>query len=226
MKSKKDIPMIVLMSATAVAVLVTGILYRQPFFRMIPLFVSLFVGALQSRANRHAALIGGINSILYAIVFFTIGIYASAVYALAFSFPVQLVTFILWSKNKYKSTTHFKKLSGRARLLIALAFTVVTVGVIFLLDKVGSLYSVVDSVSSMLGILVSLLTMLAYVEYTYLMIPSGVIGGILCAMTMRNDPGQITYVIFSVYSLICVTKAYFSVKKFYAEENSHKENAQ
>ena len=53
MKDKKKI---IIIAITGVAILVTGILYKQEFFLMIPLFVSLFVMAFQSEANRIGAL--------------------------------------------------------------------------------------------------------------------------------------------------------------------------
>ena len=51
---------------TGIAILVTGILCKQEFFLMIPLFISLFVMAFQSEANRLGSLMGSMNSLLYA----------------------------------------------------------------------------------------------------------------------------------------------------------------
>ena len=79
-----------------------------------------------------------------------------------------------------------------------------------------------DSLTSLLGILISILTMLAFIEYTWLMLPSGVLGIALHIATMKTYPEQITYVIFSVYSLICVTAQFFRVRKLYARQQ--KEN--
>ena len=51
---------------TGIMITLTGVLSHQSVLRMIPLYVSLAVGILQSRANRYANLIGGINALLYA----------------------------------------------------------------------------------------------------------------------------------------------------------------
>jgi len=43
---------ILIIALTGAAILVAGILCKQEFFLMLPLFVSLFVMAFQSEANR------------------------------------------------------------------------------------------------------------------------------------------------------------------------------
>lgn len=70
-----------LLGVTAVGLIVTWIAFGQTPLRMLPLFVSLVVGMLQAGANRYACLIGGINSIIYTIVYLMLGIYGSAAQA-------------------------------------------------------------------------------------------------------------------------------------------------
>ena len=65
--------MYILLGATAVGITVTGIVFGQDFVRMIPLYVSLFVMLLNSRANRLGLLLGSINSILYALIYYYYG---------------------------------------------------------------------------------------------------------------------------------------------------------
>ena len=59
----------ILMPITAVAITITGIIWKQSFIRILPLYISLTVMLLQSRANRYAPLIGGLNSILYIFTY-------------------------------------------------------------------------------------------------------------------------------------------------------------
>ena len=40
---------LILMGITCVLITVTGILFKQSFFRILPLYVSLIIGFLQSR---------------------------------------------------------------------------------------------------------------------------------------------------------------------------------
>lgn len=215
---KQNIVRSIFMLVTAILITVTGILYGQSFLRILPLYISLFVGALQSRANRYASLLGGVNSILYAVVYWLLGLYASAGYALFFSFPVQVATFIRWQRHKYGTSTEFRRMSGKLRLLVVGAFLLSFLGMGFVLRLAGSSYQLLDNLTSLLGILISILTMFAYIEYTWLMLPSGVISICLHLATMVDHPAQITYLIFSLYSLICVTQQFFRVRRLYAEQ--------
>ena len=68
---------------TGVAILVSGIYFKQEFFLMIPLFVSLFVMSFQSEANRVGSLIGAINAVIYTVAYLYMGVYVSAALFLA-----------------------------------------------------------------------------------------------------------------------------------------------
>ena len=207
------------MAVTAILITVTGIWFHQSLIRILPLYVSLVVGILQSRANRYASLLGGMNSILYALVYIYLGLYASAGYAILFSFPLQIMTFILWSRRKQGESTRFRKMSWRCRAAVLLGYLACFVILRAVLQAAGSNYQLLDNLTSLTGILISALTMFAFVEYTWLMLPSGILSIVLNLSTMQTNPEQITYVIFSFYSIICVSIQFFRVRKLYAEQN-------
>lgn len=220
--NKNTVVSLVLIAVTFVGITVTGILYGQSPLRILPLYISLVVGLLQAGANRYASLLGGINSILYTIVYFLLGLYASAWYALFFSCPIQIATFIRWSRNTYGQSTVFRKMTAKQRLLTVVLF-IASFGVLYvILRALGSSYQILDITTSLLGILISILTMLAYVEYSWLMLPSGLISIILHITMMAEYPAQITYLVFSLYSMVCVTRGFFRVRKLYAEQNAKK----
>jgi len=215
---KQNAPRLCLMGITAILITVTGIIFRQSFIRILPLYISLVIGLLQSRANRFAPLLGGFNSILYSIVYIYLGLYASAGYAILFSCPVQLLTFARWSKNRYKESTEFRSMTWGWRIAVALGYGAAVTALCMILNAAGSSYSLLDSLSSMLGILASILMMFAFVEYTWLMLPSGIITICLDISVAAAHPEQITYVIFAFYSMICTTIGFFKVRKLYAEQ--------
>ena len=172
MKSTKKIIII----ATGIAILVAGVLCKQEFFLMIPLFVSLFVMAFQSDANRLGPLIGSINSIIYTAAYIYMGVYASAASAILFSFPIQLMTFFRWKKNAYKKTAIFRKMTTKMRIFWCVLFLVawgILAGVFMHLDYE---YAILDSCTLLFGFVIPVLTMLAYIEYTYLWIVQCVLG--------------------------------------------------
>lgn len=217
--TKDHLPRLCLMAVTAILITVTGIWFHQSLIRILPLYVSLVVGILQSRANRYASLLGGMNSILYALVYIYLGLYASAGYAILFSFPLQIMTFILWSRRKQGESTRFRKMSWRCRAAVLLGYLACFVILRAVLQAAGSNYQLLDNLTSLTGILISALTMFAFVEYTWLMLPSGILSIVLNLSTMQTNPEQITYVIFSFYSIICVSIQFFRVRKLYAEQN-------
>ena len=85
--------------ATAALITAAGLYFHQDFFRILPLYVSLFVLIFSAKVNRYAFLIGGLNSILYAAVYFAYGLYGMAVYAFVFSFPIQMLSFFCWKNH-------------------------------------------------------------------------------------------------------------------------------
>lgn len=58
-----------LIGITFVLITITSAMYSEDVFVIVPLYVSLGVMFLQSRANRYAFLLGGINALLYATVY-------------------------------------------------------------------------------------------------------------------------------------------------------------
>jgi nicotinamide riboside transporter PnuC len=216
---------IVIIALTGVAILVAGILTKQQFFLMIPLFVSLFVMAFQSEANRVGALIGSINSLIYTAAYIYMGVYASAASSLLFSFPVQLMTFFRWKKNAYKKTVVFRRMSTKVRVLASLGFVALWIALAVIFIKMDYEYAILDSGSFLMGFITPVLTMLAYIEYTYLWLVSAVVGLLLSVQMVVNDYKETTYLIYSVYCAYCIICAFINVRKFYNEQQSQLKGA-
>ncbi|MBR2413890.1 MAG: nicotinamide mononucleotide transporter [Clostridia bacterium] len=223
---KKHIKKIII-AITGISILTAGIYFKQEFFLMIPLFVSLVVMFFQSEANRLGPLLGGINSLIYTAAYLYLGIYLSAVSAVLFSFPFQIITFIRWSKNAYKKTAVFKKMTTKARVLGAIGFFAawaVLIVVFNYLDAASEQfnydYVVLDSAQFLLGLAVQTLTMLAYIEYTYLWLVQIIVGLFLNVQMIIIDPAQTTYFIYGIYATYCVILAFINVQKFYKEQQA------
>lgn len=204
---------------TAIAVTVTGILFRQSVLRILPLYISMFISLLQSRVNRYAPLIGAFNSLLYAGVYFYYGLYASVLYAVLVSFPLQLVTFLRWNRNPYQKSTVFRKMTGKQRVTVALIAFAFWCGMLIVLKSLGSSHQILDNTATMLGILNTILMMLSYIEYTALMIPGNLVSIALYLAMLRESPEQITYLIYTLFSTYCIIKAFFRARQLYAEQN-------
>lgn len=222
--SKNDIFIFVLMGCTAILITAAGIYFKQDFLNILPLYISLIIAMLQSRVNRYASLMGSINSLLYGAVYVYYSLYGSAFSAILFSCPIQLLTFIRWNKNKWKHSTKLRKLSTKQRLLILAGCVAALIAMWIILPLIGSQYVFLDSLTNMLGILIYFLTMFAYVEYTFLMIINGIIGIALYVTMLPETPEMTTYLIFSVYSFICIVFAFFKARKLYDSQQAEVKN--
>lgn len=216
--SKKDIIIFVLMGVTAVGITVTGIYSGQSFLNYLPLYISLVIGMLQSKVNRYSCLLGSVNSILYGIVYFYFDLYASALSAILFSFPIQMITFIRWNKNKRGNSTKLNKLTLKQKLLMLAGYVVLLLLMWWLLPLLGAEYAFLDSASNLLGIIIYFLTMFAFVEYTSCMLVNGLIT-IVLYITMLKDSFDIApHLVFAVYSFICISFAFFEARKLYKSQ--------
>jgi nicotinamide mononucleotide transporter len=222
--SKKDIFVFVLMGLTTVSITAAGIYFHQSFLYILPLYNSLVVGMLQSRVNRYASLVGSINSLLYGAVYFYYGLYGSLFSAVLFSFPIQLLTFIRWNKNKWKHSTMLRKLTAKQRILLAVGCIATLVAMWIVLPLIGSQYVFLDSLTNIIGIVIYFLTMFAFVEYTFLMVINGIIGIALYIQMLGESPEMTTYLIFSIYSFICIVLAFFQARKIYKNQQSEVQN--
>ncbi len=203
---KKDIKSLILpilMGVTAVGITICGILFKQEFWRMLPLYVSLVIALMQSKVNRFANLLGAVNSLLYTAVYFYYGLYAMALYALLISAPLQFVTFVRWQKNAYETTTVFRTFTNRQRLLIAGGFIGCWLILYVIFSALGSSYLLLDNTLTLLGILCTVITIFAYIEYTVIKVISDVCSLALYITMIVNTPEQSTYLIFTAYSFLC-----------------------
>ena len=117
-----------------------------------------------------------------------------------------------------------RKLTAKQRILIAGGFVAALLAMWIILPLIGSQYVFLDSLTNILGILIYFLTMFAYVEYTFLMIIKGVIGTVLYITMLGDSPEILTYLIYSVYSFICIVFAFFRSKKIYDSQQTEVKN--
>jgi nicotinamide mononucleotide transporter PnuC len=138
-------------------------------------------------------------------------LYASAAYALLFSCTIQIATWVLWKRRPSGSATVFRVMKNWQRALVGVGFCACLILFATLLRSTDSSFPFLDTAISILGILASLLTMLAFVEYAPLMIVSQVLCIVLYALMLKEDPAQITYLVFASYGLVCHVLGFIKV---------------
>ena len=211
---KENLFVFICAAITFAGVLSTAVIFKQDPVKTLPLFISLFVMFLNSRVSRYAFLVGGLNSILYALSGIKMGLYAHAVYCVLFSFPLQIITFINWKRKTSGGITHLRKMSTKMRLIVLLAFLVIWPIVYFVISSIPDAnQSILDVTGTLLGILVTFLTMLRYSEYAPLNIVSAVISLATYIMVSVGDISNFPYVIYTLYCLVCITASMIRMKK-------------
>ena len=203
----------ILMAITAIGITVTAIIFKQEFMNILPLYISLFVWMFQSKLSRFAFLIGSVNALLYAFYYFRSHLYVSAIYAIVFSFVMQMSSYFLWKRRPSgKNSTVFRSLTGKQIIFGLLIIVAVWLVIAFFLSKTDSKHQFLDIFLSVLSIVVTFLSMFAYAEYVPLSILVGVVDLILSFAMMQDNRAQITYFIFNIYSLICRIIAMKNIK--------------
>ncbi len=227
MKAKKTLrqnwPLFAMLVCTGIAITVAAIIFKTPPINILPYYISLIIMALSARANRYALVMGGINSILYGFVNLSFNLPGQAAYCFLFSFPVQIVTFVLYTHRRYGTSTLFRKMSWGMRGIIALGFAVCWVGVIIVLGLLGGDYVILDTTITLFGLLITFLTMFAFIEAPFLNVFNSLIG-ITQFVSMIAD-GKIErtpFLIFSIYSFVCVVLGLIRTVKLYREQQFKK----
>ncbi|MBQ9544554.1 MAG: nicotinamide mononucleotide transporter [Clostridia bacterium] len=212
---KKDAPLLAGLAATAVGITAAALIFRQPFWQVLPLYAALFVALLQSRMMRAASLVAGANSVLFAIVNYTLRLYANAAYLLFFSCPLQIVTFILWSRRPWGDTTLFRRLKRSWRIALAAS----SAALALILVRSGGAFALLDSSTTLLGITVTLLTMFAFREYAPLMALQGFLSIALYVFLIIKDPRYTSYLVSQIYSTVCAVFAAVRIGRVCEEQS-------
>lgn len=216
---KKALPLMLLL-LTAFLITAAAIYFKQVPYLVFPLYISLVVGMLQAKANRYTHLVGSLNSVLYAATFLYLGLYSSMCSALFINFPIQLATFIRWSKHADGSSTKFKKLKPRTWILMAIIFVVALIALNAIMKALGSSHVLLDNSHALIGFFATILSLFAFKEYSYLMIGSGTLTVLLYVEMIAENPAQVTHLIYAVYTLICIVRQFFSVRRIYQKQQS------
>ena len=213
-------PTLVMLTLTGAGITVCGITFKQEFWRMLPLYISLFVMLLNTRVNRYGLLLGSFNSLLYGAVYFYYGWYGQMASAILLSFTTQMITFICWSHRPYGNSTVFRRLSGTGRLLLALATAALSAGGVVVLRYLGASDSLLDGTITMIGIVVMTLQFLSFMEYVFLNVLSTSLQLVLFITILPTHPEQSTFAIYTVYCIICIILAAIRITKLYREQRA------
>ncbi|MBQ8868857.1 MAG: nicotinamide mononucleotide transporter [Oscillospiraceae bacterium] len=203
----------IIAAVTFILIAVFSVIFNVNILNVLPLFISIFIMFLQSRVNRYAFLLGSINSILYAVAYFYMTLYSTALYALLVSFPIQIFTFFNWKKNTQNGRTETKSLSARARIIMFASMALVWLVFFLIFSAFNSTYLIFDNTISVIGIVTSILCAFRFSEYAILQAASTIANLILYGFMVSDDISKIVWLIFSIYSAMCSIIAFININK-------------
>ncbi len=184
---------------TLAGILGFGIAYGQVAVKLAPVCVSLVVMLFNSRANRWGFILGGLNSILYAVGYFMEGLYGS-VFSACFGAVMQFVTFFFWKRRAYGKATIFRRMKGKTEILFGIGFLVAWFVAALVLRRAGGTEFVLDSMSMLLGFVLPVLTMFAYLESLPLNLVNMAVSLTLwIRIVVAGNLANLTYLVYSVY---------------------------
>ena len=96
---------------------------------------------------------------------------------------------------------------------VTLNFIVNAIGLKSTISDSAGAIKILDNTATVLGIYCTILIMLRYKDYTVFQLISQGVAIALYAIMMGQQLGQITYVIFSVYSGICIIRAWINIAR-------------
>lgn len=190
-------------------IVVFAIINKQSFIKTLPTLITLVVLIMSVRANRFAFLVGAPNCVLYTIAYMLEGVYFSAANAFLISMPIQIFSFFVWSKHKTdKTKSELIRMNWWQRVLSIVVILPVWAGCYFGLGIFfkGNM-ALLDSFTFVLGLLISVLIALRFIEGQYLNIVSCSIGVVMWILICVKEPNNVNFVIIYCYNLFRAVQA-------------------
>lgn len=191
------------MALTATLIIASAVWKEQSFLKTLPTLITLAVQILLARANRLTFLLGGANSILYALSYFEETLYLQALSATVISMPVQIYSYFNWKKNSVSNSPKLRELSPLHKLLIAVG---IVAGWLIGNRFIGNMmrdakYATADVLLFIMGIVVTFLSAFRFVDAQYLSLISGVLSLCLWIRIAIESPQNVNYVVIAAYNL-------------------------
>ena len=206
----------------------SGALAGQAVYKIIPAVVTLFVVLLSSKLYRIAFLLGAANCILYSIGYFADGLYGSVLSTLVTGVPLQVIGFFLWKRNAYKQATVFRVLKARWYPLLAAAVAALWAGVLYGANRAGGANAMIalDSLLFALGLAITVLMMLAFVEGYALNILNCALTSLMFAVLTAHSTRNVTYLLVALYTVFRTSLALVNCLKMVRTQRAERLEAQ
>ena len=201
----------------AVAILICAFVFGQKWYKVLPTLNTLIILLLSARVDRRSFLLGGINAAFYGIGYFTEGLYFSVINCLLVSMPLQLFSFFNWKKHSDGTSTKLRSLGWKGEIVV---LSSTALGCLlcywFLLPFfAGEKQAALDIFLFVIGLVITVLSMLRYVEAPYYNLISSVANLVMWMLICAGNIADLNYLIMATYSLFRVVQSVVTWTKQY-----------
>ena len=209
------------MFVTAIGILACAIVFKQMFIKVLPLFFSLVIMLLNSRANRIGFLLGAINSVIYIVGYIMEGVYGS-VASTAVGIVFAVIAYFSWKREAYGKATVFRAFTGRQRIILSFVMAVAWGICSFVLWKLDGTAVVIDGLVLVLGFVMPILNIKAYIESALLNVINCAIQAVMWGQIIitNGNLATLTYLIYSIYCTYMVVRTFLRWLSLYKEQQA------
>lgn len=208
------------MALAFIGILSCAIIFKQDWYKTLPLCFSLYIVLVNSHANRIGFLLGAMNSFIYIVGYFTEGLYGTVLTTLVGAM-IQIASFFCWKKNSYKKATKFRLLNNKERGLLVVGILAIWGICSFVLYNINGTEYVLDGLTTVLGVIVPIMQMLAIIEALPLSIFSCFIHLIIwIRIILSGNIANFTYLVSSIYGLYMQIRMALKWIELYKEQQN------
>ena len=205
------------MGVCAVAILTCAFVFEQKWYKVLPTLNTLVILLLSARVDRRSFLLGGLNAAFYGIGYFTEGLYFSVINCLLVSMPLQLFSFFHWRKHADGKSAKLRTLGWKGEIVV-ISSTVIGCLLChwFLLPFfTGEKQAALDIFLFVIGLVITVLSMLRYVEAPYYNLISAAANLVMWTLICAGNIADLNYLIMAVYSFFRVVQSVVTWTKQY-----------
>ena len=201
----------------AVAILTCAFVFGQKWYKVLPTLNTLIILLLSARVDRRSFLLGGLNAAFYGVGYFTEGLYFSVINCLLVSMPLQLFSFFNWKKHADGNSTKLRTLGWKGEIVVV---SLTVVGCLcchwFLLPFfAGEKQAALDIFLFVIGLVITVLSMLRYVEAPYYNLISSMANLVMWILICTQNIADLNYLIMAAYSFFRVVQSAINWTKQY-----------
>lgn len=192
---------IILITVQALIIVLSGILVRDEFYRIIISTAGIAFNFLVCSGKRFGFVVGMLYAVSYGIMSYFDEIYASCVFMLLIQFPSAIISFITWNKQEDNSVK-MQRVSSLKRVCIALAFIFSVIIAYMLLKHVNGSGAVFDAFFFSASFFSCILLAIKKKEAYFVILLSGLAGTVLWSYQFLKNGTGLSVLLLNFFVLL------------------------